>query len=320
MTRVTFNTSRTEIGGFLTAVTTPINQDMGCDVDLLEERCRHLIRMGCDGLALFGTTGEGPLIPAEQRISTLDHLIAAGIDPSRTVISASAMTTAEITHIARHATDVGCGGVLLMPPFFFRDRISEAGAFQFYAAAIESIARPNLKLFLYHFPDITGISITPGLVRRLLEKFPGIVVGIKDSGGDWDFTESLLTRFSGLTILTGTEVHIPRLLASGGAGTVCGLGNVIPGLMRRMFDAPTFSSRRRFIPLIHAADAVMSRGAFICCLKAMIAADTGQRGWLRVLPPLYPLPAFERETLVADFRRVEARCSSSIELADGVTR
>ncbi len=98
----------------------------------------------------------------------------------------------------------------------------------------------------------------------------------------------------------------PRLLAAGGAGTICGLANVVPGSMRRMFDAPTFSARRRYIPLIRAADAFMSRGPFICCLKAMIAADTGRSEWLRVLPPLNPLPAYEREQIVVDFRRFEA--------------
>ncbi len=295
-----------EIGGLMAAVTTPVDGDLGCDTQLLEQRCRHLLAAGCDGIALFGTTGEGPVFQSDQRISALDHLVAAGIQPSRLVVSASAMTLSDIARLAQHATDAGCAGVLLMPPFFFREQISDAGAFRFYAAAIERIARPELKPFLYHFPAISGVAITPALVRRLIERFPGTIVGIKDSGGDWDFTDSLLTRFSNLSILTGTEVDVPRLLAAGGAGTICGLANVIPGLMRRMFDAPTFSARRRYIPPIHAADAVMSRGPFICCLKAMIAADTGRPDWLRVLPPLNPLPAHEREQIVADFRRFEA--------------
>ena len=294
------------LGGLLAAVTTPVDEDLGCNAKLLEERCRYLLEMGCDGLALFGTTGEGPLFSVQQRLSTLDHLVAAGIESSRIVVSVSAMTLPDIVRLARHATDAGCAGVLLMPPFFFRERISAAGAFQFFVAAIERIARPDLRLILYHFPDITGVPITPDIVRRLMERFPGTIVGIKDSGGDWDYTDSLLTRFSELSILTGTEVDVPRLLAAGGAGTICGLANVVPGLMRRMFDAPTFSARRRFIPLLHAVDAVMSRGLFICCLKAIIAADTGQPDWLRVLPPLCPLPAYERETIVTDFRRFEA--------------
>ena len=305
-TRVDQRVGGTNIGGLLAAVTTPVDGNLGCNAELLEQRCRHLLVSGCDGLALFGTTGEGPLFSVEERFSALDHLFTAGIEASRVVVSVSAMTLPEIARLARHATDAGVAGVLLMPPFFFREQISAAGAFQFYASAIERIARPDLRLVLYHFPDITGVSITPDLVRRLMEHFPGIVVGIKDSGGDWDYTDMLLTRFSDLSILTGTEVDVPRLLAAGGAGTICGLANVIPGLMRRMFDAPTFSARRRFIPLIHAVDAVMSRGPFVCCLKAMIAADTGELDWLRVLPPLYPLPAYERETIVTDFRRFEA--------------
>lgn len=295
-----------DLGGLLVAVTTPVDGDMGCDAQLLVERCHYLLAAGCDGIALFGTTGEGPVFQSDHRMAALDRLIVAGIRPSRLVVSASAMTLSDIACLARHATDAGCAGVLLMPPFFFRDRISDDGVFRFYAAAIERISRPELKLILYHFPAMSGVSLTLGLVRRLIERFPGTIVGIKDSGGDWDFTDSLLTRFSDLSIWTGTEVDVPRLLAAGGAGTICGLANVIPGLMRRMFDAPTFSARRRYMPLIQAADAVMSRGPFICCLKAVIAAETGRPGWLRVLPPLDPLPAYEREQIVADFRRFEA--------------
>ncbi len=305
-TRVDTKAGPACIGGLVAAVTTPVDQDLGCNAKLLEQRCRHLLESGCDGIAVFGTTGEGPMLEAEQRISALDHVLAGDIESSRIVVSVSAMTLPVIARLARHATDAGTAGVLLMPPFFFRERISTAGVFQFYASAIERIARPDLRLILYHFPDITGVAITPDLVRRLIERFPGTVVGIKDSGGDWDYTDSLLKRFSDLSILTGTEVDVPRLLAAGGAGTICGLANVVPGLLRRMFDAPTFSARRRFIPLIHAVDAVMSRGPFVCCLKAMIASETGQLDWLRVLPPLYPLPAYERETIVTDFRRFEA--------------
>lgn len=298
------------ISGLLAAVASPINDKMRCDNRLLEQLCRALLKDGCDGLALFGTTGEGPMFHIDQRIAALDHLVEAGIPPAKIVVSASAMTVPDIAALARHATDIGCAGILLMPPFFFRERISDDGVFRFYATAIEQIARPGLKLFLYHFPAMTGVPINPAIVRRLIEHFPANVVGIKDSGGDWDFTATLLTRFSSLAILTGTEVDVPRLLAAGGAGTICGLANVIPGLMRRMFDEPTLSARRRYIPLIHTFDAILTRGPYICCLKAMIAADNHQPDWLRVAPPLIPLPAFTRDQIVADFRRFEAAIST----------
>src|SRR5690606_11076358 len=128
---------------------------------------------------------------------------------------------------------------------------------------IDRVARADLRLYLYHFPDICGAPITPQVVRRLDERYGGQIAGVKDSGGDLDFTLDLIRRFSHLSIFTGTEVHLPEAIAAGGRGTVCGLANVMPKLMRAMCDAPTAFDRRALLPLILAGDAVLSRRPFI---------------------------------------------------------
>ena len=169
-------------------------------------------------------------------------------------------------------------GLLLMPPCVYRGGITEDGAFRFYAGVIDALARPDLRLYLYHFPDICGVPITPNVVRRLDERYPGNIAGIKDSGGDLDFTEALLRRFSHLSIFTGSEMHVPQVLAGGGRGTICGLANVMPRLMRAMFDAPNPFERRRFIPQILGADIVLSRRPFIASVKAIAGRRDGNRG------------------------------------------
>src|SRR5262245_53545623 len=177
---------------------------------------------GCDGVTLFGTTGEGAEFSVADRTATLERVIAAGIPAERIIVSVGALSIPDIVALARHAVDHKVDGVLLMPPCVYRGGITEDGTFRFYASIIDAIARTDLRLYLYHFPDICGVPITPGVVRRLDERYSGSIVGIKDSGGDLDFTEALLRRFSHLSVLTGTETHVPQLLASGGRGTICG--------------------------------------------------------------------------------------------------
>jgi 4-hydroxy-tetrahydrodipicolinate synthase len=288
------------------AITTPIRDGVHPDGDLLAERCRTLMQDGCDGIALFGTTGEGTEFAVADRMATLERVIAAGIPPDRIIVSVGALAIPDVVALARHAIERQVDGVLLMPPCVYRGGITEDGAFRFYASVIDAIARPDLRLYLYHFPDICGVPVTPNVVRRLDERYPGNIVGIKDSGGDLDFTEGLLRRFSHLSIFTGTETHVPQLLAGGARGTICGLANVMPRLMRAMFDAPNLFERRRHVQQILGADIVLSRRPFIASVKALVADSTGIPAWRRVLPPMSELPLLEEQRMVADFRNWES--------------
>jgi 4-hydroxy-tetrahydrodipicolinate synthase len=288
------------------AITTPITDSFRPDVALLVDRCRKLMQDGCDGVTLFGTTGEGAEFSVADRTATLEQVIAAGIPADRIIVSVGALSIPDIVTLARHATEQKVDGLLLMPPCVYRGGVTDDGAFRFYASVIDAIARPDLRLYLYHFPDICGVPVTPNVVRRLDERYPGQIAGIKDSGGDLDFTEALLRRFSHLSIFTGTEVHVPQVLASGGRGTICGLANVMPRLMRAMFDAPNLFERRRYSQQMLGADMVLSRRPFIASLKSLVADSTGIANWRRVLPPMSELPLLEEQRMIADFRSWES--------------
>ncbi len=288
------------------AVTTPITKDFRPDADLLLARCRALMQDGCDGITLFGTTGEGAEFSVADRMATLERVIAGDLPANRIIVSVGALSIPDIVALSRHALDQKVDGLLLMPPCVYRGGITDDGAFRFYTAVIDAIGRRDLRIYLYHFPDICGVPITPNVIRRLDERYPGNIAGVKDSGGDFDFTEGLLRRFSHLSIFTGSEMHVPQLLANGGRGTICGMANVMPRLMRAMFDAPNLFERRRFIPQIMGADVVLSRRPFIASVKALVADTTGNSTWRRVLPPMMELPIIEETRMIADFRAWEA--------------
>lgn len=288
------------------AVTTPLTPELRPDADLLLARCRSLLQDGCDGITLFGTTGEGAEFAVADRTATLDYVLAGGLDASRLIVSVGAMSIPDVVELSTHAMGHSVAGLLLMPPCIYRGGITEDGTFRFFASVIERISRPDLRLYLYHFPDISGVPITPNVIRRLDQRYPGQIAGVKDSSGDLDNTEALLRRFSHLSIYTGSEIHVPQAVASGARGTICGLANVMPRLMRAMFDAPTPFDRRRFVPQILAGDNILSRRPFIPSVKAMIADSTGIGAWRRVLPPMAEVPMLEEQRMIADFRRWEA--------------
>ncbi len=291
----------------MVAVTTPVSPDFRPDVPRLIARARMLMEQGCDGIALFGTTGEGTEFSTSDRMAALDAVIAAGIDPGRIVVSVGAMAITDVVALSVHALGLGVHGLLLMPPCVYRNGITEEGTYRFYAGVIEQAARPDMRLYLYHFPDICGVPITPEVVRRLVERFPGVIAGVKDSGGNLDVTLDLIHRFPHLSIFTGTEIHLPEVLEAGSRGTICGLANLMPRLLRAMIDLPDAQGRGALAAHVAEGDAILSRHPFIAATKSAVAAAMDDSGWLRVLPPMSELPESERERVVADFRAWDAR-------------
>lgn len=297
----------------LVAVATPLDRDLTPDIDRLVEHCRWLFANGCDGVAVFGTTGEGAEMAVADRMEALDGLLAAGLEPGRIVVSIGAASIADNVALARHALERDVAGLLLMPPTIFRSGITDEGTFRFFATVIERTARPDMRLLLYHFPDISGVPLTPRVIRRLDQRFAGAIAGLKDSGGDIEFTEDLIRRFSHLSIYTGSETHLPQLIASGARGTICGLANAMPRLIRAMIDAPTAFDRRRFLPDLVSGDAILSRRPFVTSVKAALANATGDAAWRRVLPPLAELPLQEERLLADDLRRWEESLAPNLQ-------
>jgi 4-hydroxy-tetrahydrodipicolinate synthase len=259
----------------------------------------------------FGPSGAGAPDPVAGCDNGRHHRpqvqeVAPPFDPQRLIVSAGALTLPDMTALAAHATQQGVAGVLLMPPCMYRGGIGDDGTFRFYATVIDRVASDALRLYLYHFPDISGVPVTTRVIRRLSEKYGPVIAGVKDSGGDFGFTEDVLRRFSHLAVYTGSETHVPSALAAGARGTICGLANVIARLMRTMSDAPTLPDRRRYVPSVQAVDSILSRGPFIPSIKAVIAEAMQQPAWRRVIPPMAELPLFDENRLLADFGRLAA--------------
>jgi 4-hydroxy-tetrahydrodipicolinate synthase len=292
--------------GLYVALATPLGAEGAPHLELLAARAGELLAQGCDGVALFGTTGEGPAFPVAERIAGLEALLAAGIPPDRLVVGASDTAASDALALTRHALSMGVSDVLLTPPFFLK-AVDDDGLFRFYAEHIARAGSTRLRLLLYHIPPVTGIALGPELIERLAGAFPEVVIGVKDSGADWRHTRQLLERFPQLEILCGEETHLPQALALGGAGTICGMANFVPELLRRLIDRRNSGEWAALLDrLCRISEAIDQSGAFHRALRALVADRTGELAWLRCLPPLTPLPEEPRLALLARFHELMA--------------
>jgi len=283
------------IRGLWCATLTPLGPDGGADPERLAAHVRALLAAGVDGIVPFGTTGEGPSFSVAERRAGLDALLAAGIAPERLLVATGAAALPDAVALTRQALQAGCSRCLILPPFFWKGLTDEA-VFRYYATLIDTVGDRRLRVYLYHIPLLSGVPIRPEVVARLAAAYPGIIAGVKDSGGDFEHTAELLKCVPKLSILVGHEPHLPRLMRADGAGTICGIANLFPELVAALLEPdvnPDDEAKiRSFLDIV-------SRYPFVPAFKAIRAAQTGDAAWLTPRPPLWPLPETERASLLA---------------------
>ena len=290
-------TADTAVRGLWCAMLTPLATSGGVDRRRFVEHARWLLERGVDGVSPFGTTGEGPSFSLHERREGLDALLQGGIPGDRVVAATGCASLAETIDLTVHAVAAGCRGCLVLPPFFWKE-VSDDGLFEWYARVIEH-AGDRLRLYLYHLPQVSATPLSVELVERLARAFPGVIVGVKDSGGDWFHTQALLERVPQLAVLVGHEPHLPRLMENGGAGTICGVANIFPGLVQRLLSADvTLDDESR----INAFLEIAFRQPFLAAFKTMVAARSGHRGWRALRLPLVALDDAAGERVVRSLR------------------
>jgi 4-hydroxy-tetrahydrodipicolinate synthase len=284
--------------GVWCATLTPLGADGALDHARLADHVRRIFAAGVDGIALFGTTGEGQSFSVAERRAGLEVLIAAGIDPARIVAGTGCAALPETIELTRHAVECRCAGVLALPPFFFKD-ISAAGVYDCFARIADGVADDRLRLYLYHIPQISGVPVHQEAIRKLVQAYPRVIAGVKDSEGNLEHTLRLLGAFPQLAVLVGHEPHIPAALAAGGAGTICGIANLYPHLIRRLFDQASDSDHRDDLATVERFLGALKAYPLFPAFKALQAELTGDPSWSALRPPLLPLEPRERSAWLA---------------------
>lgn len=269
--------------GLSVALTTPFRADGAIDLPRLTAHARWCLDHGCDGITLFGTTGEGASIGLGERRRALYALARADIDlPARVLAGVTASAGADAQDQARAALDLGVHGLLLAPPYYFKDP-GEDGLFAWFADVIDGLGTAGRNIVLYNIPQVTAVRLSVELIERLKTAFPDVVTGVKDSSGDWPYSESLLRAHGELAILIGDERSLARGMRHGAKGTICGVANVWPQAIAALIE--TGEDDPRVMRLIEKVLSFPVTPA----IKALMAHHTRDPRWLAVRPPLTAL-------------------------------
>lgn len=291
-------------GAVIPAVLTPVREDLEIDHDAFAEHCRWLLANGCDGLAPMGTTGEANSFSVAERTEALERLVQAGVPAARMIVGVGCCAIPDTVALTRHAVELGAGGALALPPFYYKN-VSDDGLYAAYDQVIQRVGDARLKLYLYHFPQMSGVPLSRALIARLHERYPDTVVGLKDSSGDWDNMKAVCETLPGFRVYAGTERYLLPVLRAGGAGTISSTVNVT-GALAAQVVAQRDSAKADALQerLTTVRDAIERRPPAIPALKRLTAERTGHPGWRYARPPHLPLDDERFAAITAELERL----------------
>jgi 4-hydroxy-tetrahydrodipicolinate synthase len=320
------------IRGVLAPVVTPFKADLSPDRQRFVGHCQWLLSQNC-GLAVFGTTSEANSISAQERMMLLDALIAAGIDPCSMMPGTGCCSISETVELTSQAVKHGCAGVLMLPPFYYKN-VDDEGLYRYFSEVVQRVADARLRIYLYHIPPVAMVGITPKLVERLLGAYSNAIAGMKDSSGDWNNTKTFLDAFAetarpartGFDVFVGSESFLLENMRNGGAGTISATANVNPAAIydlyhrcsgvcvKRRGDTKALATASASTTELEALQAHLNvvREAFsstkfpsmIAALKQAIAIYRSDPEWNRVRPPLVELTTSQATLLVTELNAI----------------
>ena len=334
-TRILQPTQR--IRGVLAPVVTPFKADLSPDRQRFIRHCQWLLSQNC-GLAVFGTNSEANSMAVEERICLLDGLLAAGIDPSRMMPGTGCCSITETVELTAHAVKHGCAGVLMLPPFYYKN-VSEEGLYRYFSEVVQRVGDTRLKIYLYHIPPVAIVGVTVKLVERLLKAYPNAIAGMKDSSGDWNNTKTFLDAFAETArpvptaraahtfdVFVGSESFLLANMRNGGAGTISATANVNPAAIHKLYQqcsgvcvkhrgnrkalgtsASTPAELEALQARLNVVREVFSNRKFpsmIAALKQAIAIYANDPEWTRVRPPLVELTTEQAKLLAAELNAI----------------
>lgn len=288
------------ITGLWAAATTPTDSGGAIDHAALARHAQRLLRWGCDGLVLFGSCGEGPSFSIAERLAAADAVLRAGIDAARLGMGTGCPAIVDTVALTKGMLALGITRSLLLPPYYFGG-VPPEGIEDAYATVLDRVADARLSACLYHIPQVCGVGVPAEVLGRLRARYGAMVSGVKDSSGDFPTFLAFRDAAPDVASLVGAEVLIGRAIAAGGKGTICGMANLVPGLVRRLFHDPSAQA---------AIEQACQPNDSIPTLKAAVAAVTGEPNWRNVRPPLRATDAATGARIAAMLAMLEQRAAA----------
>ena len=284
--------------GVYAAAITPLAPDGGPDLPKLVGYCRQLLEEGLDGVAPAGTTGEGNSLPTAARLAMPAAFAEAGFAGDRVIFGTGACAAEDAVVLTRASLEAGFPNVLVLPPFYLKS-VTDEGLFAYYARLIEGVGSEALRIYLYHFPQMSMTPISVDLVRRLKAAFGPVIAGLKDSSGQYEGSLAFAAAAEDFDVFPSDEGRLRDALSKGCGGVISATTNASAALAARTL-ASQGADAEALQQALAAVRRTIAKYPLSAALKRIEAWKSGDESWCRTFPPLVPLDPAQSAALRQD--------------------
>jgi 4-hydroxy-tetrahydrodipicolinate synthase len=284
------------LSGVVAAIATAIDEHGEPDVKRSLALARFLLDNGCDGLNVLGTTGEATSLSLAQRMRVMEAYAASGLPLDRMMVGTGAAALADCLALTRHAAALGFAGALVLPPFYYKG-VPDEGLFAFIDALVVGTAERPIAIYLYHFPQNSGVPWPVSLIRRLRAAFGHRIAGLKDSSGDMGYAREVAAIAQDFAVFPSTEAVLLEAREGLFSGCISATANLNADLCARAYRHGETEALAAAVAIRKLFDGK----PLIAGVKAVLAHVHGDPAWSRVLPPLVPFSAEHAEPCIRGY-------------------
>ena len=294
--------NQSPLSGVIAAIATPVGEDGSPDTARATKLARYLLDNGCDGLNVLGTTGEATSYSLDERKRVMNAYRDASLPLDRMMVGTGAAAVADAIALTRHASDLGFAGALLLPPFYYKG-VPDDGLVAYVDAVVQASAAKPIPIYLYHYPQQSGLHWHVALVRRLLDTFGGRIVGLKDSSGDMAYAREAAAISKSFHVFPSTEAVLLDARAGAFAGCISATANLNADLCQRAWSQGDKAALDAAVTIRKLFDGK----PLVSGVKSLLAHIHGDPALARVKPPLAAFTAPDRAAVVAGYDRVRGK-------------
>jgi 4-hydroxy-tetrahydrodipicolinate synthase len=290
------------LSGVIAAIATPIDENGAPDLKRAVSLARYLLDNGCDGLNVLGTTGEATSFSVDERKGVMSAYKANGLPMHRLMVGTGAASVTDAVALTRHAADLGFGGALVLPPFYYKG-VPDDGLVAYVETLVKATEQKPIPIYLYHFPAMSGLPWHVALIRRLLDSYSSRIVGLKDSSGDMAYARSAAAISKDFAVFPSTEACLLDARRGDFAGCISATANLNADLCARAWSEGDTAALEAAVTIRKLFDGK----PLVPGVKALLAHIHGDAGLARVRPPLAPFSAADRASVVAGHDAARAK-------------